>query len=75
MQTRTLRRLCRAVLAPSLAAAMSFSAWAAEPVKVLFKTTAGDFTVALNADKAPESVKNFLQYVNDKHYDGTIFTA
>lgn len=73
MQTRTLRRLCRTVLAPTVAAAISFSSWASEPVKVLFKTTAGDFTVALNAEKAPETVKNFLQYVNDKHYDGTIF--
>jgi peptidyl-prolyl cis-trans isomerase A (cyclophilin A) len=40
---------------------------------VLVKTSAGDFTVTLNAEKAPVTVKNFLQYVNDKHYDGTIF--
>lgn len=29
--------------------------------------------VELFADKAPKTVANFLQYVNDKHYDGTIF--
>jgi peptidyl-prolyl cis-trans isomerase A (cyclophilin A) len=29
--------------------------------------------VELYADKAPKTVANFLQYVNDKHYDGTIF--
>ena len=27
----------------------------------------------LYADKAPITVKNFLQYADDKHYDGTIF--
>ena len=41
--------------------------------KVLVKTSAGDFTLTLNAEKAPVTVKNFLQYVGDKHYDGTIF--
>jgi cyclophilin family peptidyl-prolyl cis-trans isomerase len=40
---------------------------------VLIKTTAGDIKVELDADKAPISVKNFLQYVNEGHYDGTIF--
>lgn len=41
--------------------------------KVLFRTSAGDFTVELYPDKAPKTVENFLQYVRDKHYDGTIF--
>jgi peptidyl-prolyl cis-trans isomerase A (cyclophilin A) len=41
--------------------------------QVLVKTSAGDFTIALNAEKSPLTVKNFLQYVSDKHYDGTIF--
>jgi peptidyl-prolyl cis-trans isomerase A (cyclophilin A) len=41
--------------------------------QVLVKTSAGDFTVTLNAEKAPVTVRNFLQYVSDKHYDGTIF--
>ncbi|MBA3816561.1 MAG: peptidylprolyl isomerase, partial [Parachlamydiaceae bacterium] len=36
---------------------------------VLFKTTAGDIKVELNAEKAPITVKNFIQYVNDGHYD------
>lgn len=40
---------------------------------VLIKTSKGDIKVELFADKAPETVKNFLQYVDDKHYDGTIF--
>ncbi|RYX90811.1 MAG: peptidylprolyl isomerase [Comamonadaceae bacterium] len=41
--------------------------------KVKFVTTAGDFTVEVYPDKAPKTVENFLQYVKDKHYDGTIF--
>src|SRR5947207_15153981 len=36
-------------------------------------TSMGDMKIELFEDKAPRTVKNFLQYVNDKHYDGTIF--
>jgi peptidyl-prolyl cis-trans isomerase A (cyclophilin A) len=41
--------------------------------KVRFSTSAGDFVVEVYPDKAPKTVENFLQYVRDKHYDGTIF--
>jgi peptidyl-prolyl cis-trans isomerase A (cyclophilin A) len=41
--------------------------------KVKFQTTAGEFVVEVYPDKAPKTVENFLQYVRDKHYDGTIF--
>lgn len=41
--------------------------------RVKFTTTAGDFVVEVYPDKAPKTVENFLQYVKDKHYDGTIF--
>lgn len=44
----------------------------ANPV-VLIKTNAGVITVELNAEKAPKSVENFLQYAKDGFYDGTIF--
>ena len=40
---------------------------------VEIKTSMGDIEVELFEDKAPISVKNFLAYVNDGHYDGTIF--
>jgi cyclophilin family peptidyl-prolyl cis-trans isomerase len=40
---------------------------------VLIETTKGDIKVQLFEDKAPITVKNFMQYVEDKHYDGTIF--
>lgn len=59
------------------AAALSLSiaflpAYAAAP-RVLLKTSMGDIELELNADKAPKSVANFLQYVESGHYDGTIF--
>ncbi len=38
-----------------------------------FKTSAGDFTVELYTKESPESAANFLKYVDDGHYDGTIF--
>ena len=37
------------------------------------KTSMGDITLALDADKAPKTVANFLHYVDDKFYDGTVF--
>lgn len=41
--------------------------------KVKFATSEGDFVIEVYPDKAPKTVENFLQYVKDKHYDGTIF--
>ncbi len=45
----------------------------AAATKVRLKTNKGDIVVELNPDKAPITVKNFLKYVGDKHYDGTVF--
>lgn len=44
----------------------------ANPV-VVMETSLGKITIVLYEDKAPITVKNFLQYVDDKFYDGTIF--
>jgi peptidyl-prolyl cis-trans isomerase B (cyclophilin B) len=41
--------------------------------KVKLSTTLGDITIQLNTEKAPLSVKNFLTYVKEGFYDGTIF--
>ncbi len=49
------------------------SAANAENTKVLFKTSMGDIELELYADKAPLSVKNFLRYVDEGFYNGTIF--
>ena len=40
---------------------------------VQIKTSLGDITLELNQEKAPKTVKNFLQYVEDGFYDGTVF--
>jgi len=41
--------------------------------RVKFTTSMGEFVVEVYPDKAPKTVDNFLQYVRDKHYDGTVF--
>lgn len=63
----------RAAAALVIGLAACTGALAAEAPKVKFSTTAGDFVVEVYPDKAPRTVENFLQYVRDKHYDGTIF--
>jgi peptidyl-prolyl cis-trans isomerase A (cyclophilin A) len=45
----------------------------ATPPKVRLTTSLGDIVLELYPDKAPKTVENFLQYVRDKHYDGTVF--
>ncbi len=40
---------------------------------VTLETSHGNIVIELNDEKAPETVKNFLNYVNDGFYDGTIF--
>jgi cyclophilin family peptidyl-prolyl cis-trans isomerase len=42
-------------------------------VVVVMETSAGTVEIELNAEKAPITVKNFLDYVDDKFYDGTTF--
>jgi peptidyl-prolyl cis-trans isomerase A (cyclophilin A) len=60
----------RVLLVLTLCLAAGQSAWAQ---KVRLATSQGDIVVQLDAAKAPKSVENFLQYVKDGHYDGTIF--
>lgn len=63
--TRTL-----AAWAALLAIAVGSPAWGQ---KVRLATSAGDIVLDLDAAKAPKSVANFMQYVQDGHYGGTIF--
>jgi len=56
----------------ALGAAAGAHAQQAAP-RVKLATSAGDIVVELDAAKAPKTVENFLQYVKDKHYDGTVF--
>ncbi|SMC28765.1 peptidyl-prolyl cis-trans isomerase B (cyclophilin B) [Andreprevotia lacus DSM 23236] len=41
--------------------------------QVKLTTNHGDIVLELDADKAPLTVANFVQYVQDGHYDGTVF--
>ncbi|HRD01688.1 MAG TPA: peptidylprolyl isomerase [Candidatus Saccharicenans sp.] len=60
------------VLIGLLTLALTIPALAANP-KVLMKTSRGDIVIELYPDKAPVTVENFLAYVDNKFYDGTIF--
>ena len=40
---------------------------------VVLKTNHGDIKIDLDAENAPSTVANFLQYVRDGHYDNTVF--
>jgi peptidyl-prolyl cis-trans isomerase A (cyclophilin A) len=78
--TFSMRR--RLLAGTAVATLLSFSAYAqnttaaAAPTaypKVRLTTSMGDIVMELYPDKAPKTVGNFLQYVRDKHYDGTVF--
>ena len=49
------------------------SSMAAYAQKVKLATSMGDIVLELDAAKAPKSVANFVQYVKDGHYNGTVF--
>ena len=40
---------------------------------IIFKTTLGDIKIELDFDKAAVTAKNFQQYVEEGHYNGTVF--
>ena len=56
----------------ALLASSALSALAANPM-VELKTNQGDIVVEVFADKAPKSADNFIQYVKDGFYNGTVF--
>ena len=58
-----------------IAFAVAFAAFAAAPANphVEVRTNVGSFTIELYPENAPNTVQNFLQYVKDGHYNGTIF--
>jgi len=64
-----LRKLLALLALSTLAAE---AALAADP-RVELKTNRGPIVIELNQAKAPKTVANFLQYVKDGHYNGTVF--
>jgi peptidyl-prolyl cis-trans isomerase A (cyclophilin A) len=81
MQTHTTRRqslrfgtLLLGALSVCWTLALSpLTAQAQEAPKLKIATNMGDIMIEVYPDKAPKTVANFLQYVKDKHYNGTIF--
>jgi cyclophilin family peptidyl-prolyl cis-trans isomerase len=63
---------CPRLIALVAALVVAGAASAKNPV-VLMETSYGTIKIELFEDKAPVTVKNFLAYVDEKHYDGTIF--
>ncbi len=61
-----------AAVVAAISAAMPVRAQSPNPV-VVIQTSMGAITVELYKDKAPKSVENFLAYVKDGYYRGTIF--
>jgi peptidyl-prolyl cis-trans isomerase A (cyclophilin A) len=61
------------LVAPVLAEDADDDAGEAAAPRVMLATNFGEIVLELHQDKAPQSVENFLQYVRDGHYDGTVF--
>ena len=70
MPARTLVVLGACCLALTL---QSPDALAQDHPIVIIETSLGTMTAVLDRTKAPLSVENFLQYVEDGHFDGTVF--
>ncbi|MFY7904849.1 MAG: peptidylprolyl isomerase [Burkholderiaceae bacterium] len=73
MHLQSFPRLTRRALTVLLLSTALTPALANDTVRVKLATTAGDITLELYPAHAPKTVENFVQYVKDKHYDGTIF--
>lgn len=77
MSDRTIQRMTGALMALALgsisATSPSARADESERPQVTFETTHGTFVLELDRGAAPETVENFLAYVSDGFYEGTIF--
>ena len=62
-----------ALMTPLLTAVMAASPAADQTTRVRLETTEGNIVLQLDRQQAPMTVDNFLAYVNDGFYDGTIF--
>jgi len=67
------RRAALALGAAALILGAACTQAPAAPPRVKLATTLGDVVLELDPVKAPKTVANFLQYVRDRHYDGTVF--
>ena len=70
---RSMSHLLGCVLATTALLPSLVLAQATALPKVRLTTSMGDIVLELQSSKAPRTVENFLQYVQEKHYDGTVF--
>lgn len=66
-------RLLATLLSLTLGVAMSSASAQSATPRVKLETSLGDIVLQLDAEKAPKTVANFTQYVQDGHYDGIVF--
>lgn len=62
-------KLVYSLFATLLFSALQSNAVAAETISVVMTTSAGEITLELYPEAAPVTVRNFLKYVDGKHYD------
>jgi peptidyl-prolyl cis-trans isomerase B (cyclophilin B) len=67
------RRIGMTMLVVLLAVGLSCPLFGGDNVEVVMETSMGTMVVELYSDKAPITVKNFLAYVDEGFFDGTIF--
>jgi len=72
-QKQSRRTLFTRLAGAALALSFAGSAFAADNPQVAIKTTMGEIVVELDAENAPKSTANFLQYVKSGFYKGTVF--
>ena len=72
-QKQSRRTLFARLAGAALALGLAGSAFAFENPQVSIKTSMGDIVVELDAENAPKSTANFLQYVKSGFYKGTVF--
>ena len=74
MSDRTVRGMTAALVALAMGATTpSAQADESQRPRVTFETSHGSFVLELDREAAPETVANFLAYVRDEFYEGTVF--
>jgi peptidyl-prolyl cis-trans isomerase B (cyclophilin B) len=73
MSVTTPRAIFAALLMPLIVAVSPLATAAEQAPRVRLETTMGNIVLELDTERAPLTVENFLAYVNDGFYDGTIF--
>jgi len=65
-------KMPRILIGSLLAIVLGASSVQASDTKVVMQTSSGDITIELDQSHAPKTVQNFLRYVAEQHFDGTV---